>query len=284
MSVIIDKIIGLLDKVNNKNASISQTMSAVVGSRWETWSLEQNKNPIASNYVIYRSIHLLAQSLAQLPLDLYRGDEPLPRDWVFPDGFDFQNPNSDMSLNELVYYTMFYYFYRGEGMIKTNLIEGTSNVLSLEPVNPRLMKELDENGRIVAWRWNNKITFPMEELIYSKLFNPDGLRGLGPVDVVKNELITDLDATNYNKKFFKNFGKIGGTLYDGSKDSRASVTDMKNVVDQFNQQHQGVDRAHKALGLPGGIKYQEPGQSMREMQFLESRKDIRDRIVLFVKL
>ncbi len=268
-------------RIEAKEMTPSQVIEGISDGVLRVFNTSDNKTPIANNYVIHRSMHLLAQNTAQLPLRIFRGEDVMPRGFKLPGGFDLQNPNSAMSLYEFIYEGTMYYYYRGEQMFQINLIEGTNKVLSLTVVNPRFMTEnVDrELGKIVSWKFGiERELIPVEQLIYTKFFDPDGLRGLGPVQVVKNELLTDVSAVEYNTKFFENFGKIGGTLF--SEQGQATPDTMEKLVKEFNAWHQGSGKAYKTLGLPAGVKYQEAQQTLKEMQFLESRKDIRDRILV----
>ena len=290
MGNFIDKILGRDNKSDTKTTeleakvdelqakltkSLNSTLAGIVGGQWIELNAKSYDNAYENNYVINRGITLLAQNIAQLPLDIYKGDNILDDGFRFPN-FDPQNPNAEMSMNEWLYQCCLYYFYRGEFMSYINL-EGSS--ISLEPVNPKLMKvkTKDNTGRVLSWEWNNKKIIPTEQLIYIKLINPDGERGLSPIDVVKEELINDDKARQYNTKYFENFGKVGGTLYD--EKGLAQYDDMKRLVEQFNAVHQGSNNAHKTLGLPAGIKYQEALQTMKDMEFAIGRADIRDRIL-----
>lgn len=274
------RIIELNSKVEKLSAAVEKsalnsTLAGVVGNQFLTLGVDKTKNSYGSNYVVWRGVNLLAQSIAQLPLRIYKGQEEMALDFKLPGhgAFDFNSPNKEMSLYELLYEALIYYFYRGEFMIYIDLEER----MSLEPINPkRIRRNRDGN-----WIYNNKKTILNEQLIYLPLFNPDNIntnnRGLSPIEVVKEEVFTDEKSREYNTKFFENFGKVGGVLFD--EKGQITSTDMQTLVNNFNAHHQGSDKAHKTLGLPTGIKYQELAQTMKEMQFLESRKDIRDRIL-----
>ena len=287
---LIDKIFGRDDKSNTKTTeleakvsaleaqltkSLNSSLAAIVGNQWIDITTKSYENAYETNYVINRGIQLLAQNIAGVPLDIYKGDNIMDDGFRFPN-FDLQNPNKEMSLNEWMYQCCIYYFYRGEFMSYINLDGGS---ISLEPVNPKLMKikTKDATGRVVSWEWNNKKIIPAEQLIYLRLINPDGERGLSPIDVVKSELINDDKAREYNTKYFENYGKVGGLLFDDK--GMAQMDDMKRLVEQFNAAHQGSKNAHKILGLPAGIKYQELAQTMKEMEFAAGRADVRDRIL-----
>lgn len=266
-----------------KDMSVSATLEGI--SEGTLYSLDRSSNitnPIRDSHVLHRAVNILAQNASQVPLRIFRGDELMPLDFTFDDGFDIQNPNPDQSLAELIYEGTAYYYYRGELMFRIGMLdEGSDIVRSLTAINPRLMREKvdKELRRIVAWElMGDKKLIPANELVYAKFFNPDGLRGLGPVEVIKNELLTDKNASLYDVEFFANFGQIGGVLFDDK--GNISTEEMRKLVNEFNSRHQGSANSHKLLGLPEGIKYESAQQTMREMQFLDSRKDIRDRVLL----
>lgn len=250
------------------NKSLNDDLAGIVGNNFIT--LSSNKvSGYDSHYCIYRGIDMLAESIAQLPLQIYRGDTLMNPDFTLQQGFNLNRPHPQVSLNELIYQCCVYFWYRGEFMTYIDL----EHPFSLEPVNPRLMVK-QKNG---TWKWNNKMIIPEEQLIYVPLFNPDGDRGLSPVDVVKAELINDTKAGEYNTKFFENFAQIGGTLTDPK--GQATTDQMRDAVRQFNQKHASSGSAYKTAGLTGGITFNETAQTMREMEFLESRREVRDKIL-----
>lgn len=256
-----------------EKSALSNSLVGIIGNQWlELTTADSSKNSFSNHYAIYKGIDMLADNIAQLPMVLYRGNDPMPLEFKLP-GFDIHNPHPRHSLNEIIYMSSVYLFYKGEFMVYINLEDGP---MYLESINPSHMTRNGDN----SWKFDNnktKKTIPDDQLIYISAFNPDGGRGLSPIDVVKKEITHDLHANTYVTKFFENFAQIGGTLYD--KDGRISVDEMKNLVDQFNNARAGSSKAYKTLGLPKGIEFKEPTQTMRDMEFETSRDKIRDRIL-----
>lgn len=267
-----------VDKVIEKDAT-NDCILGVDDGRYISYNLKKG-NYYNSNYIVNRGIQLLANNIAALPLRLYRGDTELPPDFTFPNGFSLLRPNTGMSLNELLYITCVYYFFRGEFC---QHIMATDGPMRLIPLNPkRLNRGMDGN-----WKLDSTTIIQKEDLIYTAFLNPEinsystnNERGLSPIDVVASELDNDASAATYSDRFFSNYAQVGGTLID--KNGSATQQDMERMVNQFNAAHQSKYEAYKTLGLPQGIEYVEQTQTLREMEFLESRKDIRDRILIIL--
>jgi len=255
-------------------SNLNSSLSGIVENKWRTIQLK-NKDTYLNNYVVHGAINILADDASSLPLRVYRGDQVVPDDFILPGNFNLKHPHLDLSLASLLHTCYIYYWYRGEFMIYIDL----DSPMTLEPINPKLMEieKRDAFNNIISWKWNRKLSIPKEQLIYSARINPDGERGLAITDVLEKELDNYDSAREFNTRFFKNFGKVGGTLYDDKGEIGPDT--MDNLVSQFNEAHEGADNAYKTLGLPQGIKYQEFVQTMREMEFLQSNKDLRDRIL-----
>ena len=273
-----DKVTAL-EAVIEKSA-LADSLGYVSGGNYYEYNLQNTSKAYKNNYTVYRAINMLADMLAQLPMRLYRGKQELPIDFVFPNGFSMAKPNPSMSLNELLYKSAVYYFFHGEYI--NHIVD--DGILRLEVVNPKNAHRNPDG----TWRLNENnslnVIVQNDQLIYNPLFDPtitnynDTMdRGLSPIDVVRSEVSADSSAGLYITKFFENYGQVGGTLID--KDGGSTKDEMKRTVAEFNSIHQSKSKAYKTIGLAGGMEYKELSQTMREMQFLDSRKDIRDKIL-----
>lgn len=231
-------------------------------------------NFYSKNSVVFRGIDLLASLGASLPFQIYNNNKLIDGD--FDNRFNLNYPNPDVSFNELMYKCLINYFYFGEAFIHIDL-----DLMVLSVINPKHMTRYNN-----VWRQSsttvNRILAD-EELVYIKRYNPDNTldcdvdRGLSIIDVIREDLVNDVAAQRYNTKYFENFGKIGGFF---TTDDITTPGQMDSLAKQYAQIHSGVDNAYKALVLPAGIKYQELAQTMREMEYIESRKDVRDKVLL----
>jgi HK97 family phage portal protein len=256
------------------NGSINKSLMGIDGSGNVQWYNTGTSNSYESHYTIYRGIDMLASLGAGLSVNIYKNDQIMDPNFKLSMGFDIHKPHPNMSLNQVLYTALVYFFYRGEFMIEIS----DDPMFHLIPINPKHMERVRNS---MDWKYslNGKSRIISEDnLIYVQLMNPDNAsRGLSPVDVVKADLTNESSAINYNTKFFENFGQVGGFFYDSL--GKAHGNDLQKIVDQFDYIHKGAGKAYKTLGLPGGIRYEDFSQTMRELQYLESRKDIRDRIL-----
>lgn len=261
----------LIEQGNIIEKTASDILLGVENGSYVEWNINTStKNPFSKHYTIYRGVTLSANNISSVPMELYRGENLLQPDFILPGGFNFQQPNPQQSLKELLYQGLVYLFYRGELFYHIISKSEDNPFFSLEVLDPNLMVKQKDG----SWRWNNRIVITNEQLIYTKIFNPDSDRGLSPFEVIKEGLQSDLSAEEYNAKYFKNAGTIGGTLSDTK--GTASDKQMETATKQFNQLHGGSKNAHKTAGLPAGIKYDESKHSKRDMEFGSGRKDFRD--------
>ena len=254
-----------------------EELYAIVDNRMETFNTKK-QDPFQTNYTINRAISLLAQNVAQVPLDIYKGEEPIPHDNEMYNMFI--KPNPYMSNFELWELTMIYLYNYGESFWYLNTNE-YGKIQEIYVLNPRFMKHTKDKttGQIGNWLFNHKIPMTIDEVVFFKLPNTKGLRGLSPINTVVMEYAADADAAKYNKKFFENFAKISGYLKN-DKASEISPEELRKAVVEWNNAHKGVNNVGKTAGLPAGMDYIDTAMSQKDMEYLEGRKDIRDRILV----
>jgi len=88
-----------------------------------------------------------------------------------------------------------------------------------------------------------------------------------------------LDINNFQLKhqssFFKNNARIDGVM---STDEDLTQTQMDRYGHEWKQKYGGTDKAGKTAFVGGGLKYQQINSTPKEMDYVNSRKQIRDEI------
>ena len=258
-----------------EQASTFDAMPAVVGNSVQYWDTSSNKVDIDSHPMLYRAIDLLAGTLAKLPVLLYKGDKLLDENFRFMYNghlFNIWEPNFNMSFNELFYTANLYFFFTGEWMVYINTAEG----LTLEPIDPRKMRVRDGVWEQTLPEGKKRIILP-SELIYCKMPTIGEGRASSPIDALRDDLITYMEAQKFNKALFKNYGQLGNILVDTVGNKPVSV--MQQLKDSFDAAHAGSDKAGVTGALTGGIDVRNTTQTMNELQFSNTLTEIRDNIL-----
>lgn len=153
--------------------------------------------------------------------------------------------------------------------------------VELWPVRPdRMTPVTDPTKFLVGWIYKDpdggKIPLNAEDVIQIKMPNPsDPYRGLGPVQA----LLADLDSMRYSsewsRNFFLNSAEPGGVI---ELPTHLSDTQWDEFTTRWQEQHRGVNRAHRVAVVEYGGKYVPRGFSMRDLMFPELRTMGRDTV------
>lgn len=182
-------------------------------------------------------------------------------------------PNQFMTLQELIEITQQHIDLTGEGWwLLTNGSYGNFPI-EIWPLRPdRVSVVTDPNefltGYIYTTPDGQKVPLEKESVIQMRMPNPmDIYRGIGPVQ----SILTDLDSAKYaaewNRNFFRNSANPGGIIEVPEK---LSDEDFKQLVTRWQEQHKGVNNAHRVSVIENG-KWIPTTISMRDMQFAELR-------------
>lgn len=203
----------------------------------------------------------------------------------------FERPNSTMGLQQLWEATMIYMLHYGECMWVLDRKEPTEMPKEIQPFNGMLFDAVTtKSGRLVGWSVKTRnergdeieVPYAFHEVVHFKLFNPyDQHRGLSPLEAAQMGLDQDFLASQYNKAFFANSALPGGVIEIDEEMNDESFNRMKQ---QFQDHHQGVNKAHMLAILEGGAKYKQLVPSQKDMEFLNQKKWNRDEILACFKV
>lgn len=231
-------------------------------------------SPYEQSYVVNLGIRLIAQNIAQTPMKLYRGETLV--ELSNPANLLFEKPNENTSRFEMWEQTVSYLNLYGESFWYLNDAISRSIPAEIHVLNPRKMKHiLKDNKTLTGWIYDNEMPMKPEEVIHFKLFSLGKFRGVSPIDVVRIELDSDYYASKYNKVFFEN-SALPATLIEAEKGM--TEQEAKLLIKMWNSSHQGYNKAHKTGLLLGG-KMNNVSMTQKDMEYLEGRREIRDRVL-----
>ena len=225
---------------------------------------------------VYACVRVLSESMASLPLVIYQrradgGKDKVTDHWLYrllakrPNRF--QNP---FEWREML---------QGHLALRGNaynqiITNAKGEVVELMPLHPdRIRLELLPSGEYryrFTDRFGTESVLPRGEVWHLRGLSSDGLLGMSPIELARENLGMALAAQDYGARFFANDAKpTGGWIeFPGSfKDSEA-----KKVFRESYQQAQSGANRGKVLVLENGMKFHEVGVTNKDAQFLELRK------------
>lgn len=235
----------------------------------KTYNLNPRMNPV----------HQIASDISCSEYKILNGDKVIEN---HPIKALLQNPCDDIAITEsgLFYITQVYLMLpsgeafwlkeRNGAGIPTELWAIPPNWVTELPSKVNNYFKVQPSGNMDA----RPIEVPPQDIVYFKKLNVVNpyLRGIGRVEAVGDEIETDEYMAKFNKKFFYNnaipnmVGMMPG----------ADSTAIERAQENWQQKYGGYNNAHKMAWLGWDAKIQVLKETTKEMDFVESRKYLRD--------
>lgn len=244
---------------------------------------------------VYTAINAIAQEVASTELLLYkkkyvRGEEEYTeiKEHEALSLLDWVNPYSNYYTH--LYETVIYLQLLGEAYwaVLRDPIGRPVSMWQLRPdwvtVYPSSDKLVDHYGYSIGEGGGLKkeITIPAEDVIPFRLPNPKTpYRGRSPVQSGAMAIDTDRFSADWNRNFFFN-SAIPNLVF--TTDAKLTEQQVKRLLVEWNAKFQGRDNAHKVAFLTGGFTPNEVGQKLKDMDFIEQRRAMRDEILGIFKV
>lgn len=224
---------------------------------------------------LYRAVTLLAESVAQLPCEVYRrkGDQ---REKAF-----------DHPLYNLLHYqpnkkdSSFEYFESAQGWLGLNgnflaLIDRNNKgeLTELIPVHRDKVQILKgQDGLPYYHLIDERKTLPMRLVHHVKAFSMDGFQGLSPLQTSADAIGLAIAVEEHAAKVFANGTTLSGVI-ERPKDAPPIKTQegIDKVVDSFVAKKSGLRNAFSVAMLQEGMTYKQQAMNNEQAQLLESRK------------
>ena len=230
---------------------------------------------------VYACVRLLAETVAGLPLHLYRMnagenskekalDHPLYK-------LLYRQPNPEMTSFSFRETMMTHLLLWGNSYAQI-IRDGKNNVLALYPLLPEYVEtDRDEKGQIYyiyhaytdekPGEQNKDIYFRYDEVFHVPGLGFNGLVGFSPIAMMKNSLGTTLAVEKYGSSFFKNGAQPSGVL-----EHPGVLKDPSKIRENWSAVYGGANNAHKVAVLEEGMQYKAISLPPEDSQFLSTRQ------------
>ncbi len=241
---------------------------------------------------VYACVRILAETLAALPLQLYRFT-PTGKERVYDHPLYHllhDEPNPEMTSFIFRETLMSHLLIWGNAYAQI-IRDGLGRVVCLYPLRPDKMqvardaggtifyiytKTSDENPNVKPY---GQVPLKKEEVLHIPGLGFDGLVGYSPIAMARNAVGMTMACEEYGASFFANGASPSGVL-----EHPGVLKDPGKVRDSWNAVYQGSNNAHKVAVLEEGMKYQQIGIPPEEAQFLETRKFQLDEIARLYRI
>lgn len=239
-----------------------------------------NERTAMQTTAVYGCVRILAESIAGLPLHVYRyrEDGGKEREQEHPLSFLLKSePNPEMTSFVFRETLMSHLLLWGNAYAQI-IRNGRGQPVALYPLLPSKMevnrsasgelvytyyRDTDENGGKTKGGYVN---LRSDQVLHIPGLGFDGLVGYSPIAMAKNAIGMSLATEEYGASFFANGANPGGVLEHPSV-----VKDPERLRDSWHAQFSGHN-AHKVAVLEEGLKFHQMSIPPEEAQFLETRK------------
>ena len=229
---------------------------------------------------VYACVRILAESVAGLPLHLYRYTDSGGKEKAIDHPLYFllhDEPNPEMTSFVFRETLMTHLLLWGNAYAQI-VRNGKGEILGLYPLMPdRMTVDRDSAGQLY-YRYNassdespqtgrGEVILTPTDVFHIPGLGFDGLVGYSPIAMAKNAIGMAIACEEYGARFFQNGATPGGIIEHPGK-----LTDPAAVRDSWNQSFGGSVNSGKVAVLEEGMKYTPISISPNEAQFLETRK------------
>lgn len=222
---------------------------------------------------VHACVQLIAESVASLPLNLYRRtadggreietDHPLQR--LLHDA-----PNQVQTAMEFREQLTASVLLTGNGYARI-VFDGAGKVTELVPLHPKAVQvDLLPNGRLRYRHTPNTggtEVLIQDEVLHVKYRTTDGIAGLSPVTVARNTLSLSLAHQDTESSLYARGARLAGVLT-----TPGEVEDKDQLRSQWEALYAGSCSAYRTAVLEHGMKFEPMQMSMEDAQFIASRK------------
>lgn len=224
--------------------------------------------------VVFAAQRILAESVAQLPLDFLERLEKGRRKATNNPLWDLVHnlPNPEMTSYQWRETVM--HHLAGWGNSYSEIVRnGRQEVIELWPLLPDRTKPIrTESGQLLYETRdaeNQTVRLLARDVLHIPGLSFDGLKGYSPIAKARQAIGLGIAVESFGARFFSQGAAPSGVMEHPGK---LSENARENLRESFNKVYQGLSGAHRTAVLEEGMKYHQIGIPPDDAQFLETRK------------
>ena len=261
---------GLLDffKTNKRSSDFVST-TAIYGN---TSGVSVSEKSSIGLTAVWASVRLLSETIASLPLNLYRMDNKGSK------FIDFKSPlNTLMSTSPSPNYTTYNFI---ETMMSNLLLYGNAYAfikrnggarpVELQILNPEYVEPFkSEEDGLIYYNIKDSNILSDKEVLHIVGFSYDGIVGKSPIKACQEALGIGMASQEFGANFFGRGANLSGVL---EHPSRLSDDAANRLRQSFSNRFAGIKNSHQTAVLEEGVKFKSIGMPLSDAQFIETRR------------
>ncbi|CFX31375.1 conserved protein of unknown function [Candidatus Filomicrobium marinum] len=262
-------------------ASATGALIAVGGPGRAVWSPRDYatfaREGYGQNAIVYRSVRMIAEAAASVPLLLYDGDIELSEhpllDLIARPGLE----QTGVDLFESWYGHLLV-----AGNVYAEAVAVGREIRELFVLRPDRMKvvpgsdgwpeayEYTADGRTV--RFQQDLEGGIRPILHVRLFHPTNDHyGMSPIEAAASAIDIHNEAAKWNKALLDNAARPSGALIYAARDGHLTGEQYDRLKAEFEGGFQGASHAGRPLLLEGGLDWKQLSLSPKEMDFIEAK-------------
>ena len=229
------------------------------------------------NAIVYRSVRMIAEAAASVPLLLYEGDEEIA---AHPLLDLIAHPSPDHTTADFL--ESWYGFLLVAGNTYVEAVALSGRLRELHVLRPDRMKvipgpdgwpeafEYCAGGRFV--RFEAEPVAGVRPILHVRLFHPvNDHYGMSPIEAAAKAIDIHNAAGSWNKALLDNAARPSGALVYAAKSGNLTGEQFARLRSELEQGFQGAKNAGRPLLLEGGLDWKPLSLSPKDMDFVEAK-------------
>jgi HK97 family phage portal protein len=229
------------------------------------------------NAVLYRSVRMIAEAAASVPLLLYQGTEEIAEHPLLD---LLARPNPAASAPDLFEACYGFLLVSGNAYLEAVAVGG--QLRELHPLRPDRIKvvasadgwpeafDYTAAGRTI--RLAGEAVPGVRRILHVKLFHPlSDHYGLSPIEAAASAIDIHNTASRWNKALLDNSARPSGALVYTARDGNLTVEQYDRLKAELEQGFQGAAKAGRPLLLEGGLDWKSMSLTPKDMDFIEAK-------------
>ena len=229
------------------------------------------------NAILYRSVRMIAEAAASVPLLLYSGDEEIAEHPLLS---LLARPSATATGPDLLEALYGYLLISGNAYLEA--LPLGHDIRELHTLRPDRMKVVPGAGgwpEAYDYTVDNKTRRLAAEaapgvrrVLHLKLFHPlNDHYGLSPIEAAASAVDIHNTASRWNKALLDNSARPSGALVYTARDGNLTADQYDRLKAELEQGFQGAARAGRPLLLEGGLDWKSMSMSPKDMDFIEAK-------------